>query len=70
MDGFGASFTDSSAWLVGTRMSAGQRIALMTNLFSPSAGIGLSMVRQPIGTSDDHGYVIPSCSRRARSIRS
>jgi glucosylceramidase len=52
MDGFGASFTDSSAWLVYNRLSAAQRDTLMQRLFSPSAGIGLSMVRQPMGASD------------------
>ena len=68
MDGFGAAFTDSSAWLVGTRMSAGSRTTLMTNLFSPSAGIGLSMVRQPMGASDftangaDYTYDDTCCS--------
>src|SRR6267143_3622656 len=34
MEGFGASFTDSSAWLVFNKLSAPQRNALMTNLFS------------------------------------
>ncbi|WP_204041614.1 RICIN domain-containing protein, partial [Acrocarpospora phusangensis] len=52
MDGFGASFTDSSAWLVWNRLSAGQRDQLMNNLFSRTSGIGLSMLRQPMGTSD------------------
>ncbi|QNE22769.1 glycosyl hydrolase [Kribbella qitaiheensis] len=52
MDGFGASFTDSSAWLVNTKLNAAQRSTLMGNLFDPNAGIGLSMVRQPIGASD------------------
>ncbi len=52
MDGFGASFTDSSAWLVGTRMSTAQCDQLMGNLFSRSSGIGLSLLRQPMGASD------------------
>jgi glucosylceramidase len=52
MDGFGASFTDSSAWLVYNKMSASQRTALMNNLFSSSSGIGLSFLRQPMGASD------------------
>jgi glucosylceramidase len=52
MDGFGASFTDSSAWLVHTRLNAAQRGALMQRLFDPASGIGLSMVRQPMGASD------------------
>jgi len=49
MTGFGASFTDSSAWLVA---NSPQRSAIMTKLFDPSQGIGLSFLRQPIGASD------------------
>ncbi|WP_081883543.1 RICIN domain-containing protein, partial [Glycomyces tenuis] len=52
MDGFGASFTDSSAWLVHDRLDQGSRDELMRNLFDPAAGIGLSMVRQPLGATD------------------
>jgi glucosylceramidase len=52
MEGFGASFTDSSAWLVYNRLNATQRGALMTSLFSTRSGIGLSMLRQPMGASD------------------
>jgi O-glycosyl hydrolase len=51
MTGFGASFTDSSAWLVGTRLDPQQRDAVMRDLFS-SQGIGLSFLRQPMGASD------------------
>ncbi len=49
MTGFGASFTDSSAWLV---YNSPLRNQIMTSLFSPSQGIGLSFLRQPIGASD------------------
>ncbi|HMH45730.1 MAG TPA: discoidin domain-containing protein [Pyrinomonadaceae bacterium] len=52
MGGFGASFTDSSAWLVYNKLSPTQRTDLMTNLFSPTNGIGLSLLRQPLGASD------------------
>jgi glucosylceramidase len=52
MSGFGASFTDSSAWLVGTKLSAKQRETLMRDLFSRSDGIGLSFLRQPMGATD------------------
>ncbi|MEU0242879.1 discoidin domain-containing protein [Streptomyces sp. NPDC006235] len=52
MTGFGASFTDSSAWLVGTKLSAAKRNALMRDLFSRRDGIGLSFLRQPMGASD------------------
>jgi glucosylceramidase len=54
IDGFGAAMTDSSAWLIETRMSADQRSALMTNLFDPVAGAGLSLLRVPMGASDFH----------------
>jgi glucosylceramidase len=49
MTGFGASFTDSSAWLVA---NSPQRAAIMTKLFDPNQGIGLDFLRQPIGASD------------------
>jgi glucosylceramidase len=49
MTGFGASFTDSSAWLVA---NSPLRNTIMTKLFDPSQGIGLDFLRQPIGASD------------------
>ncbi len=49
MTGFGASFTDSSAWLVD---NSPLRSQIMTKLFDPSQGIGLDFLRQPIGASD------------------
>jgi glucosylceramidase len=49
MTGFGASFTDSSAWLVA---NSPLRSQIMTKLFSPTNGIGLDFLRQPIGASD------------------
>jgi glucosylceramidase len=52
MDGVGASLTDSSAWLLWNKLDALQQAALMQNLFSPSAGIGMSFLRQPMGASD------------------
>lgn len=52
MDGFGASLTDSSAWLLWNRMSASQRATLLNQLFSTTSGIGLSVLRQPMGGSD------------------
>jgi glucosylceramidase len=52
MDGFGASLTDSSAWLIWNRMSASQRSALLNAVFSRTSGIGLSVLRQPMGGSD------------------
>lgn len=52
MDGFGAAVTDSSAWLMYTRMSTSQRNDLMQRLFDPANGIGISFVRIPMGASD------------------
>jgi glucosylceramidase len=52
MVGFGASLTDSSAWLIYNKMSSSQRNQLMTNLFDLNNGIGLDFLRQPIGGSD------------------
>ncbi|MGE5357619.1 MAG: discoidin domain-containing protein, partial [Bacteroidales bacterium] len=51
-DGAGASFTDSSAWLLYNALSATAREQLMMQLFDRSSGIGLSYLRQPIGASD------------------
>lgn len=50
--GFGASITDSSAWLIQNELNGTQRDELMQNLFSPDVGIGMSFVRIPIGASD------------------
>ncbi|HEX4346413.1 MAG TPA: glycoside hydrolase family 30 beta sandwich domain-containing protein, partial [Vicinamibacterales bacterium] len=52
MTGFGASLTDSSAWLLANQMTAAQRAAAMTALFDPTNGIGVGILRQPMGTSD------------------
>ena len=52
MDGFGASLTDSSAWLVWTKLTDSGQDDLWRKLFSPVAGVGLSFLRQPMGASD------------------
>ncbi|XID92422.1 carbohydrate-binding protein [Paenibacillaceae bacterium WGS1546] len=52
VDGFGASLTDSSAYLINQKLSASARNTLMSNLFSPTSGIGISWLRQPMGASD------------------
>lgn len=52
MDGFGASFTDSAAYLIHQVLETKQRSELMTRLFDPNVGIGLSVLRQPMGASD------------------
>ena len=52
-EGGGASITDTTAYLLrGGPVSAGTRDQVMNALFSPTAGIGLSFVRNPIGASD------------------
>lgn len=60
IDGFGASLTDSSAWLISQKLSEAQRTQFLEMLFDPKKGIGLSILRQPIGSSDfsvaDYSY--------------
>ncbi len=51
MDGFGASITDSSASLL-YQLPQSQRDTVMASIFSPTSGIGMSMLRQPLGSSD------------------
>ncbi|MGH3770125.1 MAG: glycoside hydrolase family 30 protein [Pseudonocardiaceae bacterium] len=50
--GFGASLTESSAWLINTRLTPGARARLLEDLFDPVSGAGISYLRQPIGASD------------------
>jgi len=52
MDGFGASLTDSSAWVVTKKLTSAQQTSLWQSLFSPTSGIGISFLRQPMGASD------------------
>jgi glucosylceramidase len=52
IDGFGASLTDSSAWLLWNKVTESQRKEALQMLFSPLNGIGLSVLRQPMGASD------------------
>jgi glucosylceramidase len=52
IDGFGASFTDSAAYLINQKLSEEDKESLMVNLFDPEDGIGLSFVRNPMGASD------------------
>ena len=60
IDGFGASLTDSSAWLLRNKLSESQRKETLEKLFDPKKGIGLSILRQPMGASDfalaDYSY--------------
>ncbi|GAA4639386.1 ricin-type beta-trefoil lectin domain protein [Actinoallomurus vinaceus] len=52
--GAGASFTDTAAWLMNSSgaLSSATRTQVMQKLFDPSAGIGLSFLRNPMGASD------------------
>ncbi|WP_328626129.1 lectin [Streptomyces sp. NBC_00353] len=52
--GGGASFTDTAAYLMKSSgaLSQATRDATMRKLFSPTEGIGLSFVRNPMGGSD------------------
>ncbi len=73
MDGFGAAFTDSSAWLVANKLDPARRDELMAKLFAPDTGIGLSMLREPIGASDftvngDYTYDDTCCDLNDFSI--
>ena len=52
MDGVGASLTDSSASVLWNNLNASQRDALMRSLFDPNQGIGIGLLRQPMGASD------------------
>lgn len=52
MQGFGASITDASAWLIQKRLDPAQREALLKDLFGTASGIGLSFTRLTIGASD------------------
>ncbi|MFI6609851.1 ricin-type beta-trefoil lectin domain protein [Streptomyces sp. NPDC050507] len=58
--GGGASFTDTAAYLMKSSgaLSPATRDATMKKLFSPTEGIGLSFVRNPMGGSDlaRYGY--------------
>lgn len=51
IEGFGAAVTGSSAYLIGGKLSASQREALLDDLFT-DRGIRLSYVRHTIGASD------------------
>lgn len=51
MVGFGASLTDSAAYDLAT-LDAPTRVRVMAQLFSERDGIGVSMLRQPMGASD------------------
>jgi glucosylceramidase len=51
VDGFGASLTDSSAAVL-YQLTPAAREEIMRALFDPAQGIGVSFLRQPVGSSD------------------
>lgn len=52
IEGFGASFTDSSGFLMKEKIPPAQLPAVMTALFDRTTGIGISFLRNPMGASD------------------
>lgn len=56
IEGFGASFTDSAAYLLNEKVPSNKIGAVMTNLFSRTSGIGISFIRNPMGASDITRY--------------
>ncbi len=52
IDGVGASLTDSAGYLIWNKLTAVQRSSLMQSLFDPVTGIGIGILRQPMGASD------------------
>jgi glucosylceramidase len=53
IEGFGAAFTDSAAWLLKEVASSDQLSSIMSDLFTrDGGGIGLSFMRNPMGASD------------------
>lgn len=52
VDGFGASLTDSAGWLFAKKLPPAQMDAALRMLFARKGGIALSILRQPVGSSD------------------
>lgn len=52
IDGFGASLTDSAAWLFAKKAAPGQQDEAFRKLFARKGGIALGILRQPVGSSD------------------
>jgi glucosylceramidase len=53
-EGAGASFTDTAAWLIhgSGALSPSAQNTVMQKLFDPGSGIGVSFLRNPMGSSD------------------
>jgi glucosylceramidase len=52
IDGFGASLTDSAAWLFSKKLTPTQIDTTFKMLFARKDGIALNILRQPVGSSD------------------
>jgi len=52
IEGFGASVTDSSAWLMHVKIPNAALPQVMQALFDHAQGIGISFVRNPMGSAD------------------
>jgi len=52
MNGFGASITDSSSYVMTKYLSADALQQALVKLFDPTEGVGLDFLRQPMGASD------------------
>ena len=52
IDGFGASLTDSAAWLFAKKVPPNETDAAFKLLFARKGGIALNFLRQPVGSSD------------------
>ncbi len=52
MDGFGYTMTEGSAYVLMTQMTSAQRTAILTEMFDPTNGIGVSFMRIGIGATD------------------
>jgi glucosylceramidase len=51
-EGAGASFTDGAAWLINKIIKPEIRDSIMAMIFDPDKGIGVSYLRNPMGSSD------------------
>jgi glucosylceramidase len=73
-EGGGASFTDTAAWLMNSSgaLTAGTRSTVMQKLFDPVNGIGVSFLRNPMGSSDlarsNYSYDDTCCDLNGFSI--
>ena len=52
IDGFGASLTDSAAWLLAKKLPPAERDAAFKLLFARKNGVAINFLRQPVGSSD------------------